>query len=293
MALQGFEQTAEEKAQAYEGQGQRLKGHVVVVTGGDSGIGQATAIACAMEGADVAISYHSDEEGAQSTAQQVRKARTKAFVDRLDQADPKAVETFFDRVRDQVGVPTILINNAGVDARGVNVKDMDVASWDRDLRVNLSGAFYCAHAFLQRFLEKHGSVADQNPPEDPRGWTRGAIINVSSVHETIPRAGASTYDVSKAGLQALMRTLSLELATERIRTANVAPGMVLTPFNQPAIEDEEARRKQVESIPVKRAALPDEIARAIVFLASDDASYIHGTTLVVDGGLMQNQGQGA
>lgn len=293
MTLHSAQQHAVEKAQAYHPRGRRLKGQIIAVTGGDSGMGQAIAVACALEGADVALTYHSDRDGARETLEEVERADAKGTTFRLDQSRPDQVDAFFEHVRNELGTPTILVNNAGVDARGKHVKDMSVEEWDKDLAVNLSGPFYCTRAFLRAFLKQYGSVADQEPPEEPGGWTRGVVINITSVHDRIPRAGASTYDVAKGGLKNLTRTLALELGTERIRVVSVAPGMVLTPFNQPAIEDEQTRRQQIQSIPVKRAALPDEIASTVVFLASDDASYIHGTTVYVDGGLMQFQGQGA
>ena len=122
---------------------------------------------------------------------------------------------------------------------------------------------------------------------------RGKIINITSVHQEIPRAGASGYDASKGALRNLTRTLALELAPDLIYVNNIAPGMVLTPFNQPAKDDPEVYAKQVQSIPLKRAAQPWEIARLAVYLASGDADYATGQTFVLDGGLMMNTGQGA
>jgi glucose 1-dehydrogenase len=121
----------------------------------------------------------------------------------------------------------------------------------------------------------------------------GRIINVTSVHEEIPRAGAADYDCSKGALRNLTRTLALELAEEGITVNNIAPGMVLTPFNQEAVDDPEVREQQTASIPMKRAAEPSEIAGLAVFLASRDADYVTGSSYVMDGGLMQFQGQGA
>jgi glucose 1-dehydrogenase len=121
----------------------------------------------------------------------------------------------------------------------------------------------------------------------------GRIINITSVHEEIPRAGAADYDCAKGALRNLTRTLALEVAEAGTTVNNIAPGMVLTPFNQEAVDDPQVRRQQVSSIPMKRAAEPSEIGRLAVFLASDDAAYVTGASYVMDGGLMQNQGQGA
>lgn len=256
----------------------RMEGEIAIVTGSDSGIGQATAIAFAQEGADVVITYLEDEAGAERTRQAVQQAGRRALVMRVDQRDPKAVAQLFRHTETKLGKPTVLVNNAGVDASGKHVKDMPLEEWDNEIRTNLYGPFLCCQQFI-RGLEGSGK--------------HGSIINITSVHEEIPRAGAAGYDASKGGLRNLTRTLALELAEQDINVNNIAPGMVLTPMNQQAIDDPNARREQTASIPMKRAAQPGEIARAAVFLASSDARYIHGTSLVIDGGLMQNQGQGA
>jgi glucose 1-dehydrogenase len=257
---------------------QTLAHEIAIVTGSDSGIGQATAIAFAKQGADVAVTYLHDKEGAEHTQREVEAAGRKAILMFLDQRDPDSVAKLFKEVRDSLGTPTILVNNAGNDAVGKPVKDMSLEEWDNRIRTNLYGPFFCCQQFI-RGLDGTGK--------------HGTIINITSVHQEIPRAGASGYDASKGGLMNLTRTLALELAEDNINVNSLAPGMVLTPFNQEAIDDPKAREEQVQSIPMKRAAEPEEIANVAVFLASDHARYIHGTTIVVDGGLMQFQGQGA
>lgn len=257
---------------------QALKGEIAIVTGSDSGIGQATAIAFAREGADVAITYLEDRKGAEHTQKLVGEAGQKSLLMQLNQSKPEEVESFFSNVQQTLGTPTILVNNAGMDSAGVPVKDMPYDRWDLAIKTNLYGPFFCCQQFI-RGLE--GSDK------------RGVIINITSVHQKIPRAGAADYDVAKGGLLNLTRTLALELSEKGINVNNIAPGMVLTPFNQSAKDNPEVWEKQVQSIPMKRAAEPQEIAHAAVFLASSDAKYIQGTTLVVDGGLMQFQGQGA
>jgi glucose 1-dehydrogenase len=256
----------------------RLVKEVAVITGSDSGIGQATAIAFAREGADVAITYLEDREGAEHTRKLVEEAGQKAFTTQLDQTNPEAVEQLFKQVQEQLGTPTVLVNNAGTDSAGTPVKDMSPDQWDQCIKTNLYGPFFCCQQFI-RGLEGFDG--------------RGVIINVTSVHEEIPRAGSADYDASKGGLRNLTRTLALELADKRINVNNLAPGMVMTPMNQSSLDDSETWKQQVQSIPLKRAAEPQEIAHAAVFLASKDGRYIHGTTLFVDGGLMQNLGQGA
>jgi glucose 1-dehydrogenase len=258
-------------------EGKRLEGEVAIVTGSDSGIGQATAIAFAREGADVAVTWLHDEAGAERTRRAVEAEGRRTIVFHLDQRDPASVAALFDETRSRLGTPTILVNDAGIDASGIPVKDMPLERWDDEIRTNLYGPFYCCQQFI-RGLD---------------GARHGTIINITSVHEEIPRAGAAGYDVAKGGLRNLTRTLALELADKNINVNNISPGMVLTPFNQKAIDDPKVLEKQVQSIPMKRAAQPEEIAKAAVFLASADARYVHGASLVIDGGLMQFQGQGA
>ncbi|WP_420473752.1 SDR family oxidoreductase [Noviherbaspirillum sp. ST9] len=257
---------------------QRLKGELAVVTGSDSGIGQATAIAFAREGADVVVTWFHDRQGAEQTAREVEAAGRRAAVFQFDQRESQNAAQLFQEVRKSLGVPTILVNDAGIDATGKHVKDMTDDDWNDAIRTNLCGPFYCCREFI-RCIEGSGK--------------HGTIINITSVHQEIPRAGASGYDVAKGGLRNLTTTLALELAEKDINVNNIAPGMVLTPMNQSALDDPQVLQRQVQSIPMKRAAQPEEIAHVAVFLASAQARYIHGTTIVVDGALMLFQGQGA
>ena len=256
----------------------RLENTVAIVTGADSGIGQATAEAFAREGADVAITYFHDRDGAEETRRQVEAARRRAIVVELDQRDPAQVEELFRTTESDLGTPSILVNNAGQDSTGKEVAEMPIDDWDAEMRTNLYGPFYCCQQFIRARRRSGGG---------------GKIINVTSVHQEIPRAGAAGYDVSKGGLRNLTRTLCLELAPDRINVNNIAPGMVLTPFNQAAIDDPGVREEQVQSIPFKRAAEPSEIAALAVYLASKDADYASGQTFTLDGGLSMNLGQGA
>lgn len=255
-----------------------MQGEIAIVTGSDSGIGQATAVAFAREGADVAITYLDDHDGAEHTRKLVEAAGRKAVVVHLDQCQPDQVANLFQETQQQLGTPTVLVNNAGIDAAGIPVKDMPLEHFDKTMKTNLYGPFMCCQHFIRGLEGKD---------------KRGVIINITSVHQEIPRAGTADYCITKGGLRNLTRTLALELAEQGINVNNIAPGMVLTPFNQSAKDNPDLLEQQVQSIPMKRAAEPQEIAHAAVFLASSDAKYIHGTTLVVDGGLMQFMGQGA
>ena len=255
-----------------------LSGQIAVVTGSDSGIGQAIAETFAQAGADVCITAHRDEAGAAETRRRVEAAGRRALVVALDVGDPVAVARLFEQVERELGVPTLLVNNAGIDAGGEQVADLPLETWEKGLRVNLTGPFLCCQQFIRQRRKAGG---------------RGRIVNVTSVHEEIPRVGASAYDASKGGLRNLTRTLALELAPDRINVNNIAPGMVLTPMNQSAVDDPAVREKQVQNIPWKRAAEPWEVARLALYLASDDADYATGQTFTLDGGLTMNMGQGA
>jgi glucose 1-dehydrogenase len=257
----------------------RLTDKVAVITGSDSGIGQATAIAFANEGADLVVNFHTDEQGAERTRAAVQGAGRRAIVVQADVGQEDDVSRLFSDAIDAFGRVDILMNNASVDSSGAYVADLDIDDFSAAIRTNLFGPVMCAGHFI-----RHRKAMSE---------TGGRIINVTSVHEEIPRAGAADYDCSKGALRNLTRTLALEVAEMGITVNNIAPGMVLTPFNQEAIDDPKVRAEQTASIPMKRAAEPREIAGLAVFLASSDADYVTGSSYVMDGGLMQNQGQGA
>jgi glucose 1-dehydrogenase len=256
----------------------RLDGRTALITGSDSGIGQATAVAFAEEGADVVITYLEDADGAEQTRKAVEAAGRRAIVVQCDVSQEAQVEALFDQAVQTFGTVHILMNNAGVDASGTKVAELSTDVWDKAIRTNLYGYFFCCRRFAQIRTAAGGG---------------GKVINISSVHEDIPNAGGADYDCSKGAIRMLTRTLALELAPLKVNVNSLAPGMVLTPFNQPAIDDPALLEEQVQSIPWKRAAEPREIARLAVFLASPDADYVTGATYVMDGGLMRNLGQGA
>jgi glucose 1-dehydrogenase len=257
----------------------QLHDKIALVTGSDSGIGSATAVEFAKEGANVVVHYLDDAEGAQGTKQAVEAEGRRAIVVQADITDERDVSRLFDEAVEAFGRVDVLMNNAGVDASGKDVADLSTETFDQAIKANLYGAFFCCRRFVQ--LRKAGDVEG------------GKIINVTSVHQEIPNPGGADYDCSKGALRNLTRTLALELAPLRINVNNLGPGMVLTPFNQPAIDDPELLDKQVQSIPWKRAAQPSEIARLAVFLASSDSDYVTGADYFMDGGLMRNLGQGA
>jgi glucose 1-dehydrogenase len=256
----------------------RLEGKTALITGSDSGIGQATAIEFGREGADVVVHYLHDLAGANHTKAKVQEAGGRAVVVQGDISVEHQVEAMFDEALAEFGTLDILMNDAGVDASGIPVADLDTETWDRAIRINVYGTFFCSRRFVRHRRDQGG---------------RGKIINITSIHQEVARAGGADYDASKGAMLEFAKSLALEVAPMRMNVNNIGPGMVLTPFNQRAIDDPKYLEEQVQSIPWKRAAEPGEIAKLAVFLASDDADYVTGSTYFMDGGLMQNQGQGA
>jgi len=253
-----------------------LNGKNVLVTGGSSGIGQAIAVRFAEHGANVAINYLRDPQEAAGTEEQVhdcvRRVRQHGVRDVLVRGDVSSEE---DAVRmvvaaaDQLGGLDVLVNNAGIQISRPS-HELSSDDFDKVLAVNLRGAFLCAREAIRRFLA---------------AGTAGVVINVSSVHQRIPKPNYLGYSVSKGGMQNLTTTLALEYAANGIRVNGIGPGATITPINRAWVDDP-VKKAQVEAhIPIPRAGTADEMAGVACFLASDDAAYITGQTLYVDGGL--------
>jgi glucose 1-dehydrogenase len=253
-----------------------LKGKNVLITGGTSGIGQAIAVRFSQYGANVAINYLRQPDEATDTEQQVHacasRVRHEGVRDVLVQGDVSReddVVSMVERAVAELGGLDILINNAGIQISR-HSDELSGEDFDRVLAVNVGGAFLCAREAIRHFL------AEGKP---------GVIVNVSSVHQLIPKPDYLGYSVSKGGMQNLTRTLALEYAERGIRVNGIGPGATVTPINRAWIDDP-VKREQVEShIPMRRAGTADEMGAVACFLASDDAAYITGQTIFVDGGL--------
>ncbi len=253
-----------------------LKGKNVLVTGGSSGIGQAIAVRFAEYGANVAINYLHQPDEATDTESQVhacvQSVRQEGVRDVLVRGDVSSEEDVIEMVQDaagRLGGLDVLVNNAGIQISRPS-EELSSADFDKVLAVNLRGAFLCAREAIKQFLQA----------EKP-----GVVINVSSVHQLIPKPDYLGYSVSKGGMQNLTRTLALEYAGRGIRINGIGPGATVTPINRAWIDDP-VKRQQVEShIPMARAGTADEMGGVACFLASDDAAYITGQTIFVDGGL--------
>jgi glucose 1-dehydrogenase len=253
-----------------------LKGKNVLVTGGSSGIGQAIAVRFAEYGANVAINYLTTPDEAADTearvhacVNQVRQTGVKDVVVQGDVSNEDDVVRMVEETVDGLGGIDVLVNNAGIQISSPS-DQLDASAFDKVIAVNLRGAFLCARESIKRFLEdEHG----------------GVIINVSSVHQEIPKPDYLGYSASKGGMRNLTRTLALEFADRGVRVNGIGPGATVTPINRAWIDDP-VKREQVEShIPMRRAGTADEMGGVACFLASDDAAYITGQTIFVDGGL--------
>ncbi|MBS7455529.1 SDR family oxidoreductase [Coralloluteibacterium stylophorae] len=256
----------------------QLKDKTAFVTGADSGIGQAIAVALAEAGADVAITYHSDREGADETRRRIEAAGRRAFVLQLDVREEAAVDDAFANAQEVLGLPDILVNNAGMGSGGTPVAEMSSEQFDKVVRTDLYGPFFCTRAFLRRRIEAGGG---------------GRIVNITSVHDSIPSPGSADYGAAKGGMLTFTRSVALEAAPHRINVNAIAPGMIATPMTQKRLDDPDTRARELPNIPWKRPGRPEEVARLAVYLASDDADYITGQSVVIDGGLEMNWGQGA
>jgi glucose 1-dehydrogenase len=257
-----------------------LEGKTAIVTGGSSGIGQAIAIGLGREGVNVAVNYVGRPEGAEATKdaidrglemcmREVEAAGARALLVEADVSKEDDVEAMFKHVGAELGTVDFLVNNAGIQV-SEDSDALEPSAFDRVLAVNLRGAFLCAQHAIR------GLLTEKRP---------GSIVNVSSVHQVIPKPRFLSYSVSKGGMQNLTRTLALEYASRNIRVNGIGPGATVTPINRAWIDDP-VKREQVEKhIPMRRAGESEEMAAATAFLLSDDGAYITGQTLFVDGGL--------
>jgi glucose 1-dehydrogenase len=255
---------------------QKLKGQSALITGANSGIGEAVAIEMAKEGASVAINYVTNEINTEKIINEIKSFGGNAIGVQADVSKEDQVKQMFDQVISKFGTLDILVNNAGLQKDSAFIK-MSLEDWRLVLDVNLTGQFLCAREAAIEFLRR-GMV-----PE--RSVALGKIICMSSVHERIPWAGHVNYATSKGGVEMMMKSIAQELGEHKIRVNSIAPGAIKTPINLTAWETSEAEKKLLKLIPYNRVGLPSDIAKAAVWLASDASDYIHGATLFVDGGM--------
>ena len=247
-----------------------LSARRALVTGSNSGLGRAIALNFSAAGARVAVHALSDHDSAEAVVKQIQQAGGEAIAVYGDVSKPDQVDSMFAEVDAAFGGLDILVNNAGIDGAHELCSDSDPDHWRAVIAVDLQGPYYCTQQALNRMLPQQ----------------RGVILQITSVHEFIPWAGYSAYTAAKAGLSMFTKTVAQEVATQGVRVLAIAPGAIRTPINADVWGHPDSLRDLDKKIAMSRPGEPDEIGRVAAFLASDLASYITGTTLAVDGGML-------
>jgi glucose 1-dehydrogenase len=250
----------------------RLRNKIALVTGSSQGIGRGIAERFAQEGADVVINYAGNVERAQETLRAVESIGRRGLVVQADVASVKGIQKLFATALEHFGALDILVNNAGVETHAP-FWEVTEADYDKVLNVNLKGVFFATQAMTQHLLQTQ---------------RRGKIVNISSVHEELPFPNFAAYCASKGGIKMLTRNLAVELGQHGININNIAPGAIETPINTKLLNDPQKLGALLTQIPLSRLGQPNDVANLAVFLASDEADYVTGSTFFVDGGLTWN-----
>ena len=254
----------------------KLTGQCAVITGANSGIGYEIAMEMARENANVVINYVTDQPATDAMIAEIKSFGGSAIGIKADVSKEDEVKSMFRQAISTFGTIDILVNNAGIQ-KDSPFTQMSLHDWQLVLDVNLTGQFLCAREAVTEFMRR-GMV-----PE--RSCALGKIICMSSVHETIPWAGHVNYAASKGGIKLLMESIAQEVGKHKIRVNSLAPGAIKTPINRPAWSTPEAEAKLLELIPYNRVGEPADVAKAAVWLATDESDYVHGATLFIDGGM--------
>jgi glucose 1-dehydrogenase len=253
-----------------------LKGQKAIVTGANSGIGRAVAIALGHAGADVVVNYRTGDDVAEEVAREVSCCGAQSYAYKADVTSEKEVQAMFADAVKKLGTVDIVVANAGIQA-DAPFDQLTLEQWNRVLSVNLTGQFLCAREAVREF-KRRGVRPDVS-------CSAGKIICMSSVHDVIPWAGHVNYAASKGGVMLMMKSIAQEVAPFRIRVNSISPGAIRTPINMQAWDTPEAYNDLMRLVPYKRIGEPSDIGRAAIWLASDDADYVTGATIYVDGGM--------
>lgn len=252
----------------------KLKGKAAIVTGAATGIGQAIAVAFAREGASVTVDYIGNESSTAQTMKAIQDAGVKGIPVAADISNPTDVNQLISKTVEAFGRLDILVNNAGIE-RKIPFVDYPLIEWQKIIAVNLTGPFLCAQAAAKQMIRQGGG---------------GRIINISSIHEDLPMPTNAPYCASKGGLRMLMRTIAVELAPHQITVNNIGPGAIYTPIDRDVESNPQLNKQILAEIPLGRWGKPEEVAQLAVYLASDEAAYVTGSTHFIDGGMLRNAG---
>lgn len=252
----------------------RLKDKVAIITGAGTGIGQAIAIAFAQEGASIVVDYVGSEAIAADTINKITEMNGKVLGVAADVSSPNDVSALIAKAIEKFRKIDVLVNNAGIEKK-FSFVDYPIAEWNKILAVNLTGPFLCSQAAVRQMIQQK------------RG---GRIINISSIHEDLPMPTNAAYCAAKGGLRMLMRTMAVELAPHQITVNNIGPGAIFTPIDRDVENNPSLNDKILAEIPLGRWGKPEEVAQLAVYLASDAAGYVTGSTHFIDGGMLRNAG---
>jgi glucose 1-dehydrogenase len=252
----------------------RLQGKTAIVTGAGTGIGQAIALAFAKEGASVVVDYVGDASVAEETLSKINAMGGKSLGVAADVSNPDQVNGLIQQTLAAFGKLDIFVNNAGIEKKFAFV-DYPLEEWQKIVAVNLTGAFLCSQAAARQMIAQGSG---------------GRIINISSIHEDLAFPLNAPYSATKGGIRMLMRTIAVELAPHQITVNNIGPGAIFTPIDKDVEIDAKLNNQILAEIPLGRWGKPEEVAQLAVFLASDDAAYITGSTHFIDGGMLRNAG---
>jgi glucose 1-dehydrogenase len=253
-----------------------LTGQKALVTGASSGIGKGVALALGRAGADVMVNYASQREPAEEVVAEIRHEGGNAYAHRADVSQEDQVQAMFATMLDQFGTIDILVSNAGLQ-KDARLEEMTLKDWNTVIGINLTGQFLCAREAVKEF-KRRGVRPEVS-------CAAGKIICISSVHEVIPWAGHVNYAASKGGVMLMMKSIAEEVAPHRIRVNSVCPGAIRTPINTAAWNTPEAYAELMKLVPYKRIGEVEDIGRVVAWLASDEADYITGASIFVDGGM--------